>query len=170
MGNPGWKTNFTIMIKVLFVCLGNICRSPLAEAIFNHKLKHQNWSQLFKVDSCGTGDYHIGDQPDKRTVQVSRNNGVEIKHACRQLIPDDLVYFDYIIAMDKSNYFNILRLSNSEVLNTKVKMMRDFDIEHPGAEVPDPYYGGEKEFQEVFDILDRSLDEFLTHLKKHHSL
>lgn len=158
------------MIKVLFVCLGNICRSPLAEAIFNHKLKHRNWTQLFEVDSCGTGDYHIGDQPDKRTVKVSRKNGVEIAHACRQLTPDDLDYFDYIMAMDKSNYFNILRLSTTDQSNKKVKLMRDFDIEHPGAEVPDPYFGSEKEFQEVFNILDRSLDEFLSHLKQQHSL
>ena len=158
------------MIKVLFVCLGNICRSPLAEAIFNHKLKLHNLNHAFEVDSCGTGDYHIGAQPDKRTVKVSKKNGVEISHACRQLVAADLHYFDYLMAMDKSNYFNILRLSTADDLNKKVLLMRDFDPQHHGAEVPDPYYGGDREFQEVFTILDRSLDLFLSHLRQQHSL
>jgi protein-tyrosine phosphatase len=158
------------MIKVLFVCLGNICRSPLAEAIFKHKLKINNLAHAFEVDSCGTGDYHIGEQPDKRTVKVSNKNGVEINHACRQLVADDLDYFDYLLAMDKSNYFNILRLSKTDVVNEKVKLMREFDPEHPGAEVPDPYNGGDREFQEVFAILDRSLDQFIAHLRMQHSL
>lgn len=159
-----------MMIKVLFVCLGNICRSPLAEAIFIHKLRTNNLYHSFEVDSCGTGNYHIGDQPDKRTIKVSQKNGVEISHACRQLVMDDLRYFDYLMAMDKSNYFNILRLSTSDDLNKKVLLMRDFDPQHKGAEVPDPYYGGDREFQEVFNILDRSLDQFLSHLRQQHSL
>lgn len=158
------------MVKVLFVCLGNICRSPMAEAIFKNKIGNAGLTKHFEVDSCGTGNYHIGEQPDKRTIKVANKNNVEIVHACRQLMASDLEYFDYLLAMDKSNYFNILRLSTSHHSNTKVKLMREFDPHFPNTEVPDPYYGGDKEFQHVFDILDRSLDHFLIHLKKAHSL
>ena len=158
------------MIKVLFICLGNICRSPLAEAIFKHKAKEANLLHLFEVDSCGTGDYHIGSQPDPRTIKVAHKNGVEIFHACRQLIPDDLAYFDYLLAMDSSNYRNIMRMAEQGTVENKVKLMRDFDPGHQGTEVPDPYHGGDRDFQEVFDILNRSLDGFIKHLKEQHSL
>jgi len=158
------------MIKVLFVCLGNICRSPLAEAIFNHKLKQLKLDDRFIVDSSGTGNYHIGSQPDKRTIKVSQKNGVDIYHACRQLVKADLKEFDYILAMDKSNFQDILNLADSLELRRKVMMMRNFDSLFRGFDVPDPYYGGDQEFQDVYDILNRSLDGFIAHLKKQHSL
>jgi protein-tyrosine phosphatase len=150
--------------KVLFVCLGNICRSPLAEAIFNHKVRQQNLGHRFDVDSCGTGNYHIGDQPDKRTVASAQRNGVAINHYCRQLTRSDLDEFDYIMAMDHSNYRNILRLDSSNSKKEKVYLMRDFDPHGKGQEVPDPYYGNERDFQAVFEILDRSLEHFLAHV------
>ena len=158
------------MIKVLFVCLGNICRSPLAEAIFKHKIKNERLLHLFEIDSCGTGDYHIGSQPDHRTIKVANQNGVEIFHACRQLIEDDLNYFDYILAMDNNNYWNITHLSRQKTIEDKVKLMREFDSLDPGAEVPDPYHGGDREFREVFCILDRSVEGFISYLKAQHSL
>jgi len=158
------------MIKVLFVCLGNICRSPLAEAIFNHKIKQLKLTNHFLVDSCGTGNYHIGSQPDKRTIKVSTDNGVNIFHACRQLEKSDLYGFDYILAMDKSNYQDIVSLADSLELRHKVLKMREFDKLFHGFDVPDPYYGGDREFQEVYDILNRSLDGFIAHLRKMHSL
>ena len=99
------------MIKVLFVCLGNICRSPLAEAIFNHKIKALGWNDKFHVDSCGTGDYHIGQQPDRRTIAAANQHNIPINHACRQLIKEDLAEFDYLLAMDESNQRNILRFA-----------------------------------------------------------
>jgi protein-tyrosine phosphatase len=158
------------MVKILFVCLGNICRSPLAEALFNHKAKHLKLSQFFYVDSYGTGNYHIGSQPDPRTIRSATKHGVEIFHACRQLVTSDTTNFDYIMAMDRSNLQNILLLSSAPAEQENVFMMRDFDLENPGADVPDPYHGGEREFQEVFDILDKSLDNFIEHLKSRHSL
>jgi protein-tyrosine phosphatase len=158
------------MVKVLFVCLGNICRSPLAEAIFNHKIKKLGWQHQFEVDSCGTGDYHIGSQPDKRTIRVATNHGVPIYHKCRQLTTDDLERFDYLLAMDSSNHRNIVRLASSEEHHKKVLLMRSFDSASKYHEVPDPYHGDDRDFQEVFEILDRSLEAFISHLRQAHSL
>ena len=152
-------------IKVLFVCLGNICRSPLAEALFKHKVKSRGLDQNIEADSCGTSNYNIGDSPDPRTLAHAGRNGIVIDHCGRQLTEDDLNDFDFILAMDQSNYKNILRLAASNRFAQKVKLMRDFDPKGKG-EVPDPFFGGEKVFQEVFDILDRSLDVFLHHLEK----
>jgi protein-tyrosine phosphatase len=152
-------------IRVLFVCLGNICRSPLAEAIFNHKVRDKGLEAYIEADSCGTSNYHIGGSPDPRTMANASINGIVIEHCGRQLTETDLAEFDFIIAMDNSNYRNILKLSNSMRFESKIKMMRDYDPSGTG-DVPDPYHGGEKGFQEVFDILNGSLDKFLKSLEE----
>jgi protein-tyrosine phosphatase len=152
--------------KVLFVCLGNICRSPLAEAIFKHKIRERKLANSFEGDSCGTANYHIGDTPDQRTIKNAEKNGVKIDHVGRQLTERDIESFDYILAMDKSNYNNIFKLANAEEHADKIHMMRDFDTDTKGGEVPDPYYGAERGFQEVFEILDRSLDGFIDYLQE----
>ena len=151
-------------VKVLFVCLGNICRSPLGAAILKKKLKDKGMDSWVEVDSCGTSNYHIGDNADPRTIASATRHGVPIEHCARQLTAKDLESFDFIFAMDRSNYQNILRLSNGKDLSHKVKMMREFDPLAKGGEVPDPYHGGEKDFQEVFDILDRSTEKFTSYL------
>lgn len=151
-------------IRVLFVCLGNICRSPLAEAIFKHKLKQRGLEHKIEADSCGTANYHIGDNPDPRTTANAKKNGVEIEHCGRQLSVDDLEDFDYILAMDNSNFTNIHRILKDEKHKPKIQMMRDYDP-HGKGDVPDPYHGGEKNFQEVFEILDRTMDGFLDKLQ-----
>lgn len=153
-------------IRVLFVCLGNICRSPLGAAILKKKIRQKRWEHQVDVDSCGTSNYHIGAGADPRTVANATLNGVAIEHCARQLTADDLRRFDFIFAMDKSNYQNILKLGNSIDLRQKVRLMREFDPKNPGAEVPDPYHGGEQDFQEVYDILDRSTAKFLEFLEK----
>jgi protein-tyrosine phosphatase len=153
------------MLKVLFVCLGNICRSPLAEAIFKHKLKERKLEDFIFADSCGTANYHVGDTPDPRTIANALKNGVVIDHCGRQLSAQDINDFDYILAMDNSNYRNILKIIETGNDDTKVRLMREYDPLEKG-EVPDPYYGGEKGFQDVFDILNRTIDAFLDHLEK----
>ena len=151
-------------VKVLFVCLGNICRSPLGAAILKKKLKDKSMNSWVEVDSCGTSNYHIGDNADPRTIANATQHGVPIEHRARQLTAQDLENFDFIFAMDKSNYQNILCLSNGKDFTHKVKMMREFDSMSRGGEVPDPYHGGEKDFQEVFDMLDRSTEKFTEYL------
>lgn len=147
------------MKNVLFVCLGNICRSPLAEAIFWHKVRSKGLTNLYYAESCGTANYHIGEAPDHRTIKNALKNGVTIEHKCRQLCTDDFEKFDEIFVMDKSNYNNVLKIAGKH--KEKVKMMRSFDSNKEHDEVPDPYYGTEADFQNVFEILDRSLDEYL---------
>src|SRR5688572_14344202 len=109
-------------VKVLFVCLGNICRSPLGAAILKKKLKDKSMYSWVEVDSCGTSNYHIGDNADPRTIASAKRHGVPIEHCARQLTVKDLESFDSIFAMDRSNYQNILRLSNGTDLSHKVKM------------------------------------------------
>ena len=153
-------------VKVLFVCLGNICRSPLAAAILRHKVRLEEMDSWVEVDSCGTSNYHLGDTADPRTIANATRNGIAIEHCARQLSERDLETFDYIFAMDKSNYHNILKLANGNAARYKVRLMREFDPASPGGEVPDPYHGGDDDFQEVFEILDRATTGFITHLRK----
>lgn len=147
------------MKKVLFVCLGNICRSPLAEAIFVHKIKSRGLTHLYYAESCGTANYHIGDRPDPRTIRNAEKNGVVIEHYGRQLCSEDFEKFDEIFVMDRSNFNNAVKLAG--VHKGKLRLMRSFDPEGKDEEVPDPYYGTEKDFQNVFDILNRSIEYYL---------
>ncbi|MFM9838271.1 MAG: low molecular weight protein-tyrosine-phosphatase [Cyclobacteriaceae bacterium] len=150
-------------MKIVFVCLGNICRSPLAEAIFNHKIKEKWLSPKFEADSCGTSNYNIGDSPDPRTIKNAGENGVTMQHEARQFSKTDLEMSDIILVMDKNNLEAVLSIPNATLHKEKIKMMREFDPQGRG-DVPDPYYGGEKDFQLVFDILDRSIENFITTL------
>lgn len=152
------------MKKILFVCLGNICRSPLAEAIFNHKINRLGLIEEFQCDSAGTGDYHIGEIPDKRTIEIAHQHGMEVHHLAQQFKKHHAATFDYLIAMDESNYHNMVKEIGDEP--DFIYKMRAFDPENKGADVPDPYFGGKEGFEHVYQILDRSMDHFINFLKK----
>ncbi|WP_317165109.1 low molecular weight protein-tyrosine-phosphatase [Cyclobacterium salsum] len=163
--------NDGFMIKVLFVCLGNICRSPLAEALFSHKISHKGYAKQVIADSCGTSDYHIGELPDERAMSCAVRNGINMDHRGRQLHRTDFRDFDYLIAMDRSNLENIMLLSQKVGIPAKkLHLMREFQLSPEFLEVPDPYYGGEDGFQKVFDILDEALDGLIVELEKNHRL
>ena len=142
------------MKKVLFVCLGNICRSPLAEALFRKHIKEKGLTAEFSCDSCGTAAYHIGSPPDRRSVANASSNGLDYTHRGRQLQIQDFENFDYILAMDDSNFEDIQSLNRVEHKN--IYKLRDFDSIEMGSDVPDPYFGGEQGFQEVYDIINRA--------------
>ena len=141
--------------KILVVCLGNICRSPLAHGILESKLSSENYF----IDSAGTANYHSGNEPDRRSIAIAKSNGIDIRHQkARQFIETDFDRFDIIYAMDTSNYNNIIALASSEVEIEKVKLILDENPNIEDKNVPDPYYGGDSGFAYVFDILDETCE------------
>ncbi|HSJ67350.1 MAG TPA: low molecular weight protein-tyrosine-phosphatase [Anditalea sp.] len=154
------------MIKVLFICLGNICRSPLAEAIFNHKVKQRGIEEKFIADSCGTSDYHIGELPDERTISCAKKYGIKLNHRGRQLNKLDFKTFHYLLVMDESNMSKVREYMDTYGLDhPKIYMLRDLNAESP-VEVPDPYYGVEKDFNDMYYILDEAIDKLLDKILK----
>lgn len=159
------------MIRVLFVCLGNICRSPLAMAIFNKKVTDAGLRNQFKSDSAGTSDFHIGELPDERTLKCAAEHGLTLKHRGRQVNRTDFRDFDYIIAMDENNIRNLENLkAHFGFAQKEIHLMRNFAPDSEGLPVPDPYYGGEEGFEEIYKILDEAMDGFLTKVKETHQL
>lgn len=145
-------------MKILMVCLGNICRSPLAEGILRFHLDKQGIGHV-KVDSAGTSGWHNGEHPDKRSIKNALQNGVDISQlVSRKFTRDDFENFDRIYVMDQSNLRDVLALASNEGQKSKVEML--LNVAHPGQNkaVPDPYYGGENGFQEVFDLVNEACE------------
>lgn len=147
-------------MKVLTVCLGNICRSPLAEVLVRQALQEAGIEAT--VDSAGTGDWHRGELPDARARQVASEKGIELTHRARQLQEQDFFDFDHILVMDEQNLRTVKKLQPS-TSKARVKMIRDFDALGKGA-VPDPYYGTQQDFTVVWDMLERSAQGFAAHV------
>lgn len=144
-------------VHVVFVCLGNICRSPMAEGMFRALVAEAGLDEQIIIDSAGTGTWNLGKAPDPRAAATARRHGVSLGGVARQLQADELDRWDFIIVMDDSNYSNVLTLGADE---DKLFRMRDFDPEGRG-EVPDPYYGEEAGFAETYTVLARSLPGLL---------
>lgn len=158
-------------IGVLFVCLGNICRSPLARAMFSDLAQRRGVADRFDIDSCGTGEWHAGGPADPRSVAIGLKHGLAFEHTARQLRPiEDFQRFKVILAMDRSNRRNIIAMGETlGVSPASVYLMRSFDPTLAGADereldVPDPYYGGSEGFQQMYDMLTRACGGLLDHL------
>lgn len=152
--------------SVLFVCLGNICRSPIAEGIFAHLVEEAGLQDRFEIASAGTGSWHVGEVPDARASMVASQHGVELPSRARQLVEEDLEHFDYVIAMDRENLRNIERMADATGSDARVQLLREYDPEGgEGEEVPDPYYGGASGFENVYTMVLRSCQSLLDQLR-----
>lgn len=154
-------------IKILFVCLGNICRSPAAEGVFRSIVDEHNDSDRWEIDSAGTGRYHIGDLPDNRMRIHARRRGLELTHRCRQVCTEDFYEFDLIIPMDASNETNLKRMSPSADVEEKIiPMARFVEMAYRYDYIPDPYYEGAEGFELVLDLLQNGCANLYELLKK----
>ncbi len=144
------------MTRVLFVCMGNICRSPMAEGILRKKLRERGLLERFEIDSCGTGGWHEGEPADPRTQQVLARYGAEFPHTARRVQAQDLERFQHIFVMDRENLATLERIF--PLHKGKARLLLELN---GGGEVPDPYYGGLEQFEAVYRMLDEALEVFL---------
>jgi len=152
--------------KLLFVCLGNICRSPSAENIMNHLIEQAGLSDRILCDSAGTSSYHVGSPPDTRmSAAAATKLGIKLRGRARQFQKSDFQDFDLILAMDQENYENILTLDQTKQYQHKVRLMCEFCSRHTLKEVPDPYYGGQEGFNRVIDLLIDACEGLLTKVR-----
>ena len=154
------------MYKVLFVCLGNICRSPLAEGIFNKLIVENGLQQKIQCDSAGTSNYHIGDLPDSRTIKVATKNGMKLTHRGRQFTAADFSKFDLIVPMDSDNKDNILELATTEADRQKTILMRSYDSSKSKGNVPDPWFGEMTDFEFCHRLLRECCSNLLQDIKE----
>ncbi len=151
-------------MRILMVCLGNICRSPLAEGILKHKARQEGLG--WWVESAGTGSWHVGERPDPRSIAIARRFGIDITDQCaRQFVPEDFERFDHIFAMDNQNVRDVLRLARRDDHRQKVRLL--LDLLYPGQrrEVPDPYYGGADGFEQVYRMIEAACDRLIQHYR-----
>jgi len=157
-------------IKVLFVCMGNICRSPTAHGVFEHLVKAEHLEEYFDIDSAGTHAYHVGSQPDKRAQEAAEKRDIDLSYIRgRKVCEADFEYYDYILAMDSDNY-SMLEEACPEEYRNKISLFLKFAPEQPLDEVPDPYYGGIKGFDNVFNLVDAASKGLLKGIKSRHLL
>lgn len=152
------------MVRVLFVCLGNICRSPMAEGLFRNLVESRGLSHRFHIDSAGTASYHIGELPDKRARQVCRENGIELTHRAQAVQENHFEQFDFMVAMDTQNLADLERMQKA---STRTRLLMFNHWNNMPVTIPDPYYGSINGFYEVYDLVHRQNLELLEYLLKH---
>ncbi|MDP6478690.1 MAG: low molecular weight protein-tyrosine-phosphatase [Phycisphaerales bacterium] len=152
-------------IRVLFVCMGNICRSPMAEALFRHHAEAEGVMHRFEVDSAGTDDWHVGESPDARMTEVASSRNVHLSGAARQLNASDLKRFDHVLCMDSGNLRSTKRLGSGPAV---VELVLSYHSDAVDLDVPDPYYGGAEGFDRVFGLLDTSCRNLMRSLLRRH--
>lgn len=155
-------------IEICFVCLGNICRSPLAEGVFQHLVNTQNLQEQILIHSAGTGNWHVGAPPDARMGATAKKRGITLCSTAQQFQPGDFRRYDLVLAMDRSNLQTLQYMCTPEVADRKLKLFRSFDPQSNGdadEDVPDPYYGGDSGFEHVFEIVSRTCPQILDYIK-----
>jgi protein-tyrosine phosphatase len=168
------------IIRLCFVCLGNICRSPTAEGVMAKLVADAGLRDRIDVDSAGTGAWHVGERADERSAAEARRRGIDLTSRARQFHPGDLSTFDLVLAMDRSNLAHLRDLAPEHALRAKIRLLREFDPAHAAAhtagneradlDVPDPYYGGPNGFADVFDLVDAACRGLLDHLRVTYAL
>jgi protein-tyrosine phosphatase len=154
--------------RLLFVCLGNICRSPSGENMMRHVLREESLLESFELDSAGTESWHIGKSPDSRMIEAARNRGIEMTGRARQVTPEDFKTFDWILAMDRSNFDDLIDVrERCHDPRARLVLFCEFCEEHRADEVPDPYYGGPEGFETVLDLLEDGCRSFLRRWRSH---
>lgn len=154
-------------ISVVFVCMGNICRSPTAEGVFRHVVNQKNMSDVISIDSAGTHAYHIGESPDPRSQSTAKSQGVDLSsQRARQIDSNDFERFDYVIAMDNANFENLKLVSDDNAQLSRLHLFMSFAKGWDNSEVPDPYYGEGNGFERVFNMVQSASEGLLAHIIK----
>jgi len=158
------------MVRVLFVCMGNICRSPTAQGVFEQLVDSQGLTSLIQIDSAGTHAYHVGEPPDIRATQAAKKRNIELgSQRARRVNGDDFLDFDYVLAMDRNNYDDLISLCPTEH-QSKLHLFLEFATGLAEDEVPDPYYGGITGFERVLDMIERASQGLLAEIRQQHRL
>jgi protein-tyrosine phosphatase len=155
-------------VRLLFVCLGNICRSPTAEGVMRTLVGREGLQESIELDSAGTGAWHVGNAPDERASAAARSRGVALEGCARQATPEDFLEFDLLLAMDRSNLRELRRLAASDEQRDRVRLLREFDpasVEGGDLDVPDPYYGAPGGFEEVLDLVQAACEGLLAEIR-----
>jgi protein-tyrosine phosphatase len=153
-------------MRILFVCMGNICRSPTAEGAMRRLVSQAGLDDRVEIESAGTGGWHVGEPPDERATLAARRRGITLSGAAQQVTPEDFRRFDLLIALDRANLRELLALAPDEEAAEKVRLLREFDPAASGdLDVPDPYYGGDRGFETVLDLVEAACRGLLDELR-----